>query len=77
MVTGVPHGNSISTITSTKYAVRDLAHNLLGLPKITDLNLLVLVDAIHQSDRATLQQKFPSLFTGLGTLQNKYDIRLT
>ena len=34
------------------------------------------MDAIHQSDRATLQQKFPSLFTGLGTLQNKYDIRL-
>ena len=46
------------------------------MPTITDLNLLVLVDAIHESDRATLQQKFPSLFTRLGTLQNKYDIRL-
>ena len=57
------------------YVVRNLAHNLLGLPVITDLHLIVLVDVI-QSDRATLQQKFPSLFTGLGTLQNKYDIRL-
>jgi len=34
------------------------------------------VDAINQSDRSTLQQNFPSLFTGLGTRQNKYDIRL-
>ena len=57
------------------YVVRNLAHNPLGLPVITDLHLIVLVDAI-QSDRATLQQKFPSFFTGLGTLQNKYDIRL-
>ena len=58
------------------YVVRDIAHNLLGLPTIMGLNLLVLMYAIHQSDRATLQQKFPSLFTRLGTLQNKYDIRL-
>ena len=57
------------------YVVRNLAHNLLGLLVITDLHLIVLVDAI-QSDRATLQQKFPSLFTGLGILQNKYDIQL-
>ena len=42
---------------------------------ISELHLTVLVDAI-QSDRATIQQKFPSLFTGLGTLQNKYYIRL-
>ena len=57
------------------YVVRNLVHNLLGLLMIADLHLIVLVDAI-QSDRATLQQKFPSHFTGLGTLQNKYDIRL-
>ena len=47
----------------------------MGLPTITGLQLIVLVDAI-QSDRAALQQMFPSLFTGLGTLQNKYNIRL-
>ena len=34
------------------------------------------MDAINQSDRPTLQQSFPSLFTGLGTRQNKYDIKL-
>jgi len=74
LTTTVSHKNR--SCQSDIYIVHDLAHNLLGLPTITDLNLLVLVDAIYQSDRATLQQKFPSLFTGLGTLQNKYDIRL-
>jgi len=30
--------------------------------------------AIHQSDKATLQQKFPLLFMGLRSIQNKYSI---
>ena len=32
--------------------------------------------AIHQSNKATLQQKFPLLFMGLGSIQNKYSIKL-
>ena len=49
------------------FVVNHLHHNLLGLPAIIALHLLTRVEQINTMP--TIQQEFPSLFTGLGTLQ--------
>ena len=49
------------------FVVNNLHHNLLGLPAIKALHLLTRVEQINTMP--TIQQEFPSLFTGLGTLQ--------
>ena len=54
--------------------VRDLQNNLLGLPSITALNLIQRVDATRKS--ATIQEQFPDVFTGLGTMGEEYSIKL-
>ena len=47
------------------FVVKNIKHNLLGLPAIRALHLLSTVDSIEQP----IHQEFPSIFTGLGTLK--------
>ena len=57
------------------FVVEKLKHNLLGLPAIKDLNLLVMVN--HMSSNYTeIVNKFPSVFTGLGSLSNEFETQL-
>ena len=49
------------------FVVDHLHHNLLGLPAFKALHLLTRVEQINTMP--TIQQEFPSLFTGLSTLQ--------
>ena len=49
------------------FVVSHLHHNLLGLPAIKALHLLTRVETINTM--TTIQQAFPNLFIGLGTLQ--------
>ena len=56
------------------FVVKNVKHNLLGLPAIRALHLLSTVDTIEQ----TIHQEFSSLFTGLGTLKgDPYKIQLS
>ena len=55
------------------YVIKDLKNNLLGLPAITALQLLIKVDSIQPGN---VQQSFPKLFQGLGTLKGDYQIQL-
>lgn len=55
------------------YIVKELQHNLLGLPAIQALNLLTQVDTLVE---APVPQQFPALFTGLGTIQDSFTIKL-
>ena len=55
------------------FVVKNVKHNLLGLPAIRALHLLSTVDSIEQP----IHQEFPSIFTGLGTLKgDPYQIQL-
>lgn len=58
--------------TQTVYVVQKLATPLLGLPAISDLKLLHLV---QQCKRAGDRQ-YPKVFTGLGCLKEEYRIKL-
>jgi len=55
--------------------IEKLKHNLLGLPAIKDLNLLVMVNQMS-SNYAEAIHKFPSVFTGLGSLSGEFEIQL-
>ena len=55
------------------YVIKDLKNNLLGLPAIAALQLLTKVDSIQSGN---IQQSFPKLFQGLGTLKGDYQIQL-
>ena len=55
--------------------VRDLHNNLLGLKAVTGLHLIQRVNATHQGS-ADILERFPKVFTGLGTLGGDYTIRL-
>lgn len=66
------HRGTVST--QEVYVVRHLQSNLLGLPAIKALQLVSPVDAIHEA--ATIDQKFPQLFEGLGTMAGEYHIQL-
>ena len=61
--------------THTVYVVKGLKHNLLGLPAITSLDL---VRKLHQIEECStpVQNEFPNLFKGLGTIGEEYEIRL-
>ena len=61
--------------TQEVFVIPQLTHNLLGLPAITALDLVTKVDAI-QSKTSVIQEKFPSLFNGLGLMSQEYEIRL-
>ena len=55
------------------YVIGDLKNDLLGLPAITALQLLTKVDSVQSGN---VQQSFPKLFQGLGTLKGDYHIQL-
>ena len=55
------------------YVVKELQQNLLGLPAIQALNLLSQVDTLQTTP---VLQQFPALFTGLGTIQDSFEIKL-
>ena len=62
--------------TQTVYVVKDLKVNLLGLPAITSLQLLSHVNSVEHPTAEHIQQRFPSLFHGLGNLGGEYRIKL-
>jgi len=73
-------GHAVIQLTSKErsckhpiYAIEGLKNNLLGLPTITALQLLTKVDSIQPGK---VQQSFPKLFQGLGTLKGDYHIQL-
>jgi len=57
------------------FVVDKLKNNLLGLPAIKDLNLLVMVNQMS-SKYDEIINKFPSVFTGLGSLSGEFEIQL-
>ena len=58
------------------YVVKNLHTPLLGLPAITNLNLVAKVCDV-KLEKDVVVSKFPELFTGLGKLQGEYDIKLS
>ena len=60
-------------VTQTIFVVRNLQHNLVGLPAIRALGILTRIEAIS----VPIKEQFPSLFTGLGTFHgSSYEIQL-
>ena len=57
----------------TVYVVSALSKALLGKPAIESLNLVTRVDSV---DKDSCKAKYPELFTGLGSLEGKYTIKL-
>jgi hypothetical protein len=64
------------------YVLKALRNNLLGLPAIQALNLLKHADTVgmpnssESASKESIPQLFPSLFKGLGTFQQDYEIKL-
>ena len=63
------------------FVVKELKHNLLGLPAITALKLAVRVDCTQSMDATpstttVFKERFPQVFEGLGNLGEEYDIKL-
>jgi hypothetical protein len=59
--------------TCTLFVLRHVPHNLLGLPAIRALHVLSQVHTVTQP----IQEKFPSLFSGLGTYKgDSYVVQL-
>ena len=56
--------------------MRNLCSNLLGLSAIRALNLLVRVAEVSEAYSSVIQKKYPNVFTGLGTMQGEYIIKL-
>ena len=55
---------------------QDIFVNLLGLPAIKGLHLLSVLCNLECYPTTAIKQEFPSLFTGLGTLQGDYEIQV-
>ena len=60
------------------YRIKGLKDNLLGLPAIRALNLIVRVNAVSGSTdvKTAIMEAYPTLFHGLGTLGDAYEIQL-
>ncbi|KAL6490042.1 hypothetical protein MHYP_G00003870 [Metynnis hypsauchen] len=58
------------------YVVAGLTRALLGLPAIETLNLVHRIDAVAQQNTPNLVAAYPSVFRGLGLLQEPYHIEL-
>ena len=52
--------------------VRELQHNLLGLPAIRDLEIISGINAVEMN----VPDQYPALFNGLGTFKGEYIINL-
>ena len=61
------------SIQQTIYVIEDLHKALLGRPAIEALQILSFVEPVQASD---IFIHFPQLFTGLGKLQDSYQIKL-
>ena len=66
------YGNK--TTLQSVYVVKNLKVNLLGLPAVIALALVAKVDAL--STKPGVAGQFPSLFQGLGSLGEPYQIKL-
>ena len=73
--TSVTLSHNGKTCIHNIFVVEKLKHNLLGLPTIKDLNLLVMANHMSLS-HAEIINKFPSVFTGLGSLSEEFEIQL-
>ena len=60
----------------TIFVVRGLKTNLLGLPAITSLQLIQRMDSTNATGDDRLMTKYPTVFTGLGTLGQPYEIQI-
>ena len=56
--------------------VKQLKHNLIRLAATKGLHLLSFLDNLECDPTIAIKQEFPSLFTGLGTLQGYYEIQV-
>jgi len=61
------HGQNSSS--QQIFVIKNLKHNLLGLPAITALHLAARLDSTYT---AMVQNRFPSVFQGLGNLGEPY-----
>ena len=68
-------GSSSRDIDAKVYVLADARRNLLGMPELSKLNLIAVVDALSKSSFDPVQE-YPGLFTGLGTLPGIFKIRL-
>ncbi len=57
------------------FVVKGLQENLLGLPAIQNLGILTISHSLHTVTQSIVDQ-YPSLFTGLGTFDEGYSIKL-
>ena len=55
--------------------MKGLKNNLLGLPAIISLNLAMRIQQIEETS-TQVQDEFPNIFKGLGTIGEEYEIRL-
>ena len=65
-----------STAEQTIFVVKNLRSNLLGLPAILALKLVVRVAEVSEDYSSAILKKYPKVFTGLGTMQGEYTIKL-
>ena len=64
--------------TQVVYVVKDLKMPLLGKPAIESLNILKRTNVVTTDYKEKIKEKFPKLFTGLGTIKGtEYKIKLT
>ena len=58
------------------FVVKQLKHNLSGLPTINAIYLLVVVDNVGNDLAGSIKQQFPGLLTEMGTVQGDCVIKL-
>ena len=63
------------TCTQKVFVVKDLKHNLLGLPAITSLSLISRMSTVHYNTQ-DIKKNFSHLFQGLESLGDEYEIHL-
>jgi len=54
------------------FVAKHLSQNFMGLPAIKNLHQLAIVNNIQTDLAISIQNQFPSLSTGIGTLQGEY-----
>jgi len=64
--------NSKPTTQEVFVIIRDLQHNLLGLPAIRDLEIITGINTVELN----IPDQYPALSTGLGTFKGEYTIEL-
>ena len=70
-------GSLTVTLSQTQHKYdQDIFVNLLGLPAIKGLPLLSVLDNLVCDPTTAIKQEFPSLFTGLRTIQDDYEIKV-